>query len=419
MSEVKYLSMFSGVGGFELGIQNAFGTAVGGGQKNPAGDTSGDRAGLFPAQGQSTGSSDGRPSTGSPDQSNNGPLCVGYSEIDKYAVQTYEKNFKEHKNYGDATTINPAELPDFGLLVGGFPCQAFSIAGKRRGFDDTRGTLFFDVARVLKHKRPRHFFLENVKGLLSHDSGKTFQTILGVLAELGYRVEWQVLNGKRWVPQNRERVVIIGHLRGECGRKILPIAGGSRPTATVAGYISPEDWPRRHEQIKRVYNTDGAMPTIPTGTGGGVMTKILQKSPDWRSQGKLREFTKNSPAIRADMGDNFPMLKVPEATKKGYAEATVGQSVNLNQPNSKTRRGRVSDIAPTIDTVMHVHTLTPAERIRRLTPLECERLMGWPDNWTEGVSDSQRYRQCGNGIIAPMVQAVIEALRPCLEDIDG
>lgn len=416
MPRVKYLSMFSGVGGFELGIQNAFGKTVGGGQENPPGDTSGDRAGLFPAQGQSTGGSDGRPSTSSPDQPDDGPLCIGYSEIDKYAVQTYEKNFKEHKNYGDATKINESDLPDFGLLVGGFPCQAFSVAGKRRGFDDTRGTLFFDIARILKHKRPRHIFLENVKGLLSHDSGKTFQTILGVLADLGYRIEWQVLNGKRWVPQNRERVVIIGHLRGECGRKILPIAGGGGATATVAGYISPEDWPNRHEQIKRVYDTDGASPTIPTGTGGGVMTKILQKSPDWRSQGKLREFTNHSPAIRADMGDNFPMLKVAEATKKGYAEATVGQSVNLNQPNSKTRRGRVSDLAPTIDTVMQVHTLTPAERIRRLTPLECERLMGWPDNWTEGVSDSQRYKQCGNGIIAPMVEAVIRELIPCLED---
>jgi DNA (cytosine-5)-methyltransferase 1 len=176
---MKYLSLFSGVGGFELGI----------------GDSG---------------------------------ECVGFSEIDKYAIETYQHNFKGHTNYGDCTTINERELPDFDLLVGGFPCQAFSIAGKRKGFDDTRGTLFFDIARILKHKRPRHLVLENVKGLLSHDSGKTFQTILKVLSDLGYGIEWQVLNGKRWVPQNRERIIIIGHLRGECGRKVLPFAREDR-----------------------------------------------------------------------------------------------------------------------------------------------------------------------------------------------
>ena len=134
---------------------------------------------------------------------------VGYSEIDKYARSVYERHYPEHKYFGDITKINAKELPDFDCFVGGFPCQAFSVAGKRRGFDDTRGTLFFDIARILAEKRPRHLVLENVKGLLSHDSGKTFQTILGVLTDLGYRVEWQVLNSKDFgVPQNRERVYI-------------------------------------------------------------------------------------------------------------------------------------------------------------------------------------------------------------------
>jgi DNA (cytosine-5)-methyltransferase 1 len=172
---MRYFSMFSGVGGFELGI----------------GDLG---------------------------------ECIGYSEIDKYSIQTYEGHY-EHTNFGDATKIDERGLPDFDLLVGGFPCQAFSIAGKRKGFDDTRGTLFFDIARIIKHKRPRHLVLENVKGLLTHDTGKTFKTIIGVLADLGYGVEWQVLNGKRWVPQNRERVIIVGHLRTKCTRKILPLTG--------------------------------------------------------------------------------------------------------------------------------------------------------------------------------------------------
>ena len=151
---------------------------------------------------------------------------IGYSEIDKYAIQVFEKHFKGVRNYGDATNIRGDELPNFDLLVGGFPCQSFSIAGKRKGFDDTRGTLFFDIARICSEKRPRYLVLENVKGLLSHDSGKTFQTILRVLTDLGYRIEWQVLNSKDWgVPQNRERIFIVGYLGEFPKQKIFPITG--------------------------------------------------------------------------------------------------------------------------------------------------------------------------------------------------
>lgn len=140
--------------------------------------------------------------------------CIGYSEIDNRAIEIYNKHFPNHKNYGDATKIKPEELPDFDLLVGGFPCQTFSIAGKRKGFDDARGTLFFDIARILSEKRPRYLVLENVKGLLTHNKGKTFQRILEVLAELGYRVEWSLFNSLNFgVPQLRQRVYIIGTLR--------------------------------------------------------------------------------------------------------------------------------------------------------------------------------------------------------------
>ena len=149
--------------------------------------------------------------------------CVGFSEIDKYASELLNKKFPGIKNYGDATKINPEELPDFDMLCGGFPCQAFSIAGKRRGFEDTRGTLFFDVTRILEVKRPKIVFLENVKGLLNHDKGETFQVIIQTLSELGYDVQWMVLNSKFFgVPQNRERVFIIGSLRGTSKPKILP-----------------------------------------------------------------------------------------------------------------------------------------------------------------------------------------------------
>ena len=174
----RVFSMFSGVGGFEMGLL-----------------TSGKQVRL-----------------------------VGYSEIDKYAIQIFESKYKGIKNYGSATDIDETKLPDFDLLVGGFPCQAFSVAGKRGGFDDTRGTLFFDVARILRHKKPKHFILENVKGLLSHDSGRTFQTILKVLADIGYLVQWEVCNSKNFgVPQSRERVYLVGHLRGQSRPKVFPI----------------------------------------------------------------------------------------------------------------------------------------------------------------------------------------------------
>ena len=178
---MKVFSMFSGVGGFELGLQ---------------------RAGVDHE-------------------------LVGYCEWDQYASQIYDTHFQGVKNYDAATTIVPDELPEFQLLTGGFPCQSFSVAGKGRGFlDDTRGTLFFDIARVLSARQPRYVVLENVKGLLHHDEGRTFDTILGVLADIGYDVQWEVLNSRYLgVPQNRERVYIVGHLRADVGSRpqVFPV----------------------------------------------------------------------------------------------------------------------------------------------------------------------------------------------------
>lgn len=136
--------------------------------------------------------------------------CVGYSEIDKHAIKTYEHHFPTHKNYGDATKINPDELPDFDLLCGGVPCQAWSIAGKRKGFADFRGTLWFDVFRIAKIKKPKYLFLENVKGLLSHDGCKSIERLLESICDIGYVVDFKVLNSKHFgVPQNRERIFIL------------------------------------------------------------------------------------------------------------------------------------------------------------------------------------------------------------------
>ena len=167
---MRYFDIFTGVGGFTLAIENTIG---------------------------------------------NKGECIGFCETDKYASQLLADKFPGVINYGDVTKIDETTLPDFDLLVGGFPCQSFSIAGKRKGFDDTRGTLFFDIARILAYKKPKYLVLENVKGLLSHDQGRTFQTIIRVLADLGYNVSWEVFNSKAFgVPQNRERVFVIGTYTG-------------------------------------------------------------------------------------------------------------------------------------------------------------------------------------------------------------
>lgn len=399
--------------GFELGIQRAFDTHL-----------------VRHEEGQVEGSQN-KHSANTPSENGVGrqqrAVCVAYSEIDKYAIATYEHNWKGHTNYGDATTINERQLPDFDLLVGGFPCQAFSVAGKRHGFNDTRGTLFFDIARILKHKRPRHLVLENVKGLLSHDSGKTFSTILGVLTDIGYDVEWQVLNAKDFgVPQNRERVFIVGHLGGKCRRQVFPI--GTSGTANFEGKFKIIDgYNRKYSKeigtVRQNMLNGGSLlqmnnPThsaVKASEGSGNRLKIQQLNQPTHSNDRVYADDGISPTLNtAQRGNRQPFVSIKEATKKGYAEATVGDTLNISVPTSKTRRGRVQKgMAGTLQTGESMATLTPDARIRRLTPLECERLMSWPDNWTIG-SDTQRYKQCGNGVVSNCVQAVIEELKPCL-----
>lgn len=228
-SPMRYFSTFSGIGGFELGLQSAYDHYTSLWSRNTKkrnGRSSSPAKGLETRPSRSQCLGDSSDSNGKREQllDLSAPKCVGYSETDKFAKAIYRYHFPEHQDFGDITTIDAATLPDFDLLVGGFPCQAFSIAGKRKGFDDTRGSLFFELARIVKQKQPRFLLLENVKGLLSHQEGRTFITILTTLSELGYDLQWQVLNSKHFgVPQNRERVFIIGHLRtfGSC--QVFPL----------------------------------------------------------------------------------------------------------------------------------------------------------------------------------------------------
>lgn len=325
---MKYFSTFSGIGGFELGIKQVY--------ENNLRCTKQEMGG-YSRNIESRSRESAR------------CVCVGYSEIDKYATQIYQKHFPNHKNYGDITKINAKELPDFDLLVGGFPCQSFSIAGKRGGFNDTRGTLFFEIARIVREKQPHLLLLENVKGLLSHDKGDTFTTIISTLDEMGYDCQWQVLNSKNHgVPQNRERVFIIGHLRGTSRPQVFPFGDSER---------------KSDESSKG--KTTGC---VTAGEGS------LQNSNTYILRGGLQ---KNA----AEMINQSPALT--EAMGKGGGHTPIVNS------------------------------------IRRLTPTECERLQGFPDNWTSkginekgevDISDTQRYKTLGNAVTVNVIEDIMSKL---------
>lgn len=382
--------------------------------------------------------------------------CVGYCEIDKFAKQAYETLYdtKGEMYFEDARNICPDDLPNIDLICAGFPCQSFSLAGKQRGFDDTRGTLFFEVARVAAAKRPALLFLENVQNLLSHDKGWTFETILEVLDDIGYDVSWTVLNSANFgVPQSRNRVFITGFLRGRCAGEIFAFSQANPKTLK-------QRLPGR--EGNRVYDSNGLAITLTSSAGGfGGRTGLY-------------------------------ILPIKSKTKIGYQFAHSGDSINTAYANNNTRRGRVGEgIAHTETTtatlavylidmnpspqltelarcitarqdsgisnrkgehsavLVIVKEITPDEikelngikaeesntdktagviilsdeednqyiaYIRKLTPKECWRLQGFTDEQFNkvkaiGMSDSQLYKMAGNAVTVPAVFAISRELK--------
>lgn len=384
---MKFLDLFSGVGGFRLGLE---------------------RSGHTP---------------------------IGYVEIDKFARQSYQAMYDTDGEWTaeDINKVTDGEWRNFNgtveLIAGGFPCQSFSIAGKREGFlNQTKGTLFFEVARAVKQVKPRFVFLENVKGLLNHDKGNTFRTILNTLDELGYDVEWRVLNSKDFgVPQNRERVYIVGHLRGDSGREIFSFFGeDGEVNQSVINDLTPIDSPR-HGRRGNIIGTGGISPAL-TATDYKQPKQILVNPVTVKQVGNLsdsKSFGGNLQVGRVYSDDGLiptlntmqgggrePKVMVKEATAKGYDVATVGDSINISQPNSKTRRGRVGHgIANTLLTGSEQATLTNQYRIRKLTPRECWRLQAFPDELFDkaqqaGLSDSQLYKQSGNSVTVNVIEYI-------------
>ena len=393
---------------------------------------------------------------------------VGFCEIDPYARRAYEAIYdtKGELFFEDARKIVPEELPDIDLICGGFPCQSFSIAGKRGGFEDARGTLFFEIARIARVKRPKYLLLENVPGLLSHDGGRTFATILNALSELGYNVAWQVLNSANFgVPQSRKRVFIIGYL-GEGSSGEIQAFTEANPKTIIQKLGG--------RQGDRIYDQDGLSCTL-TSNGGG--------------------FAGNTGLY------SVGQLPIKSLTKSGYQIAEPGDSIDLAYPNLNTRRGRVGKqiahtitpnitqgvyfidmnqdpkiteiarcitarqdagiskrkgehsgvieiakeigpraiISPERETVRQqgrrikgpdepMFALTTQDRhgvvdydlecdiIRKLMPLECWRLQGFTDEQfykaqATGLSDARLYKMAGNAVSVPVITALGEIIK--------
>jgi DNA (cytosine-5)-methyltransferase 1 len=404
---IRFFDMFAGIGGFRAGLERA------GGYK-----------------------------------------CIGHCEIDKHADRAYRRlhNIKESEVfYEDATTIDTSAMPHFDLLCAGFPCQSFSIAGRRQGFADPRGTLFFEIARVVKARKPTYLLLENVPGLLSHDKGRTFAAILNTLCDMGYSCEWQIINSSSFVPQSRRRVFIVGYLNPRCAGKILPIRRtNSKTLIQIVG----------GRQDSRVYNPRGLSKTLlarSRGPGGktGLYFIDLNRDPQITPQARclkarydsgltnrkaensgVIEMCRNiathavltperetirqegrriknadEPMFTLTSQDRHGVLLIKEATKRGYKEAGVGDSVDLAFSGSNTRRGRVGrDVANTLNTGSNQGVVTLQGRIRRLVPRECFRLQGFSDDQIDklldGSSDAQAYKQAGNAVTVNVIHAL-------------
>lgn len=438
-----------------------------------------------------------------------GHECVGFCEFDKFATASYtsmhllneeqrkklseipqrkrqKEILKEEYRNGewyakDIRSVNAKDVPRAECWCFGAPCQDFSIAGRRAGLDGDRSSLIREIFRLLEEQeeqdRPEWLIYENVKGMLSSNRGLDYLSILSEMDRLGYDCEWQNINSKWYVPQNRERIYTIGHLRRYGRSKIFPVEGtnGENSVFQLGNYMKTKS--RENPKQGRIYDTNGISPclnkmdgggrepsvsiriigntnpsgnginenildstnlckTLTTNKGEGIKIAIPILAPDRgrKSQNGRRVKENNDPMFTITAQDRhgivceYPTLPIKEATKKGFAEAKKGDSINLSMPNSKTRRGRVGlDISQTLDTNCKQGTMVVfngknsiysiwSEKyqcyiaIRKLTPKECFRLQGWTDDYFEKAAfvntDNQLYKQAGNGVTVNVVEAI-------------
>ncbi len=477
-----------------------------------------------------------------------GHKCIGFCEFDKFAVASYTAMHlmtdedreriaalpkkrrvaeagKEEYRHGewyanDVRRIFAGDIPKADCWCFGFPCQDISVAGKQAGLRGSRSSLFFRIMQLVndleEEDRPAYLFIENVRNLLSVSRGYDFLAVLVALDAVGYDAEWQVINSAGYVPQNRERVFIVGRLRGRSTRKIFPVEGtdGENTVSQIGNYLLTKT--RKNPNQGRIYDPVGTAPCLNSMAGGGLEPSVILPAFCDMSYGAGLEISETASSLQArynkgvcgrhgeTSGVAVPVLtpdkvkkrqngrrfkengepmytltaqdrqgvlvQVKEATKKGYADAGIGDSINLAAPESKTRRGRVGrGIANTLDTSCNQRVTVPVfanglylnagegfdrkplegvsrclkankhdagvmvglpdggfayavwcekygcyVAIRRLTPKECFRLQGWEDVYFERAelvnSDSQLYKQAGNGVTAPVIRAIAERM---------
>lgn len=360
-NKIKVCSLFSGIGGFETGIFNAFG------EKNVE--------------------------------------VVFASEIDKYANLSYEIIYN-HKPKGDITKISEKEVPNHDLLVGGFPCQSFSMAGKRLGINDARGTMFFEIARILKEKKPKNVLLENVKGLLMHDKGKTFQIIVEILSDLGYCVDFTILNSKNFnVPQSRERVYIVG------AREVMK---EKWDFDKVKGLVHRT----KKELLKKgninTFNFDFPINEKTNKNLRDLLEKEVEEKYYLTTEKEKEVLSRNKREkeehLKMSQEKNLKLVFFDGVTEKpNWLDNGKRYSRNYKQGS---RIYNSIGLASTLSASgTNGYYLTEDWRIRKLTPLECFRMQSFPDNYyyrlkEKGVSDRQLYKMAGNAVTTNVIKEI-------------
>jgi DNA (cytosine-5)-methyltransferase 1 len=295
-----------------------------------------------------------------------------FSEIDKYAIQVYQNNFKEAKYVGSITDVRGADLPRINAITFGSPCQDFSLAGKRKGMEGNRSSLITHAIRLIDECRPDFFIWENVKGTFSSNNGEDFWAIIQAFTNIGgYRLEWQLLNTKWFLPQNRERIYLVGYIGNGSGGQVFPFEESGREDSGNS-YIA---------------NTCTLTARYKASTTQGSYVNEL--------------------------------YKIPSSENKGHDDTTIADYKIYDGYNNQIKD---EDVTGTItqhcsrDGLTNGFKVIRENKIRRLTPIECERLQGFPDNWTKfgtkgEISDSQRYKMCGNAVTVDVVKAVAERIK--------
>ena len=394
MKEINQLDLFSGIGGFHLGFE---------------------RAGF--------------------------KVNSYFSEVDKHAVAVYKHQFKDSTYVGSVTDVRGADLPRIDLITFGSPCQDFSLAGKRKGMGGERSSLITEAIRLVHECRPRVFIWENVKGTFSSNNGADFWAIIQAFANIGgYRLEWQLLNTSWFLPQNRERIYLVGYLgeaRGDWGG-VFPLGEargednepsekeiGKDITHTICSSYAKftNDSPVVFDNYNYKWREDGNVGTLTSHSGNLHEGFKIKEVGDYRSdEGWRPRKDGNCPTLAArarEDGSGQPLLKELVPTKIiGYSRDAKGKVTDRHLKDTAGTIHASSGQGGNTDQFVQDY------RIRRLTPIECERLQGFPDNHTskgiydgevKEMSNTQRYKQCGNAVTVDVVQAIANKLHPMFE----